>query len=239
MTKFTLFLLSLSSLVFGQNAEDIMNKASQALGSSDAFAKISTSLVRGRMKMAQGIEAKMNVYEKDGGKILIEMNAEAPGMTLEMRQGCDGTDCYAQDTFTGLRKLEGQERESMMMQNGLKSHLKWREIYKKVDFAGTEDVNGKKAYKINAETQDGMTMTHYYDTESYLLVRSDMKQQSAMGLIDLSIHYHDYKTTEHGIKYASRAETKAMGQQMEVLIDDLSVNMPIPDDKFALPAGLK
>jgi len=239
MNKLLAALLCLSSFAFAQDAGTIMDKASAALGSKEAFDKIQTSLMQGRMVLPQGIEAKMMVFEKDGGKILIQMNAEAPGMSIEMRQGCDGTDCYSQDSFTGQRILEGQERESMLMQNGLKSHMNWRELYKSTELAGVEEVNGSKAYKINAVTQDGMTLANYYDTESYLLLRTDMKQQSVMGVVDMSIYFYDYKTNKDGIKYASRAESQAMGQNMNIYIDELSTNIPIPDEKFDLPTGLK
>lgn len=238
MNKFVLILFCLGGLGFSQDAEAIMEKASKALGSEAAFDKISSSMMQGRMSLPQGMEAKMTTYEKEGGKMLVEMKAEGNGMSFESRQGCDGTDCFAQDNMMGLRLLEGQEKEAMMLQNGIKSHLNWRDLYEKLEYQGTEDVNGRKTHKIHAVSKDGMSMVNYYDAETYLLLRSNVKQQSVMGLVDMALYFHDYKTVE-GIKYASRMVTEVMGQNITVNIDSLTLNIPIPDSKFAIPAGLK
>ena len=239
MTRLILVLAWACCLGYAQTAESILDKAAAAVGSEKVFNDIKTSVMLGTMTLPQGIEANMTVYEKDGGKILVEMNAEAPGMSIEMRQGCNGTDCYSQDTFSGMRLLEGQEKEALLLQNGIKSPLQWRDIYQTFELNGTEDVEGRKAYKVKLVSKDGMDLQNYYDAENYRLLRSDVKQQSVMGLVDMSVFYHDYKTTEEGITYAQRAETQVMGQTMTFNISEINFNVPIPDSKFNLPPGLK
>ena len=239
MTRILMILACTCSLGLAQTAEDVMDKAAAAVGGEKVFENIKTTVMVGTMDMPQGIQANMTVYEKEGGKILMEMNAEAPGMSIEMRQGCNGTDCYSQDTFSGMRLLEGQEKEALLLQNGIKSPLQWREIYQSFELDGTEDVEGRKAYKVNLVSKDGMDLKNYYDTETYHLLRSDVKQQSVMGLVDMSVIYKDYKTTDEGVTYAQKAVTQVMGQSMTFNISEVTFNVPIPDSKFNLPTGLK
>jgi len=239
MTRILMVLSLTCGFGLAQTAESVLNKAANAVGSEKVFSEIKTTLLLGTMTLPQGIQAKMTVYEKEGGKILVEMNAEAPGMSIEMRQGCNGTDCYSQDTFSGMRLLEGQEKEALMLQNGISSPLQWKEIYQSYELDGTEDVEGRKAYKVNLVSKDGMDLKNYYDVENYRLLRSDVKQQSVMGMVDMSVFYHDYKTTEEGITYAQKAVTEVMGQKMVFNISEVTFNVPIPDSKFNLPTGLK
>ena len=239
MKVFSLIALALLGLAgFAQNAEEIMDKAAKAMGAAGAK-DVKTMYMSGNATMPGGITADMTIYHKEGGKILVKTKVNAPGMNLEMTQGCDGSDCYSKDPNFGTRLLEGQEKEMMLMQNDPKGQLDWRNFFSKIDYVGDGEVKGQKVHKIKVETAGGMTMTNAYDAKSFILLQSEGTNESPMGAIDFTMFFKDYKDVYKGMLLPMRTDASMLNQTMQMTIDKVEVNIDIPDSKFALPAGLK
>ncbi len=236
-TFFGLLLWLFAGLAFGQSAEEILDKATEALGGAKSMEGISSMIVLGKVTIPPGIEAKMEILQKDGGKILVTTKVEAPGINMEIVQGCNGTDCYSNDPNMGLRELEGQEKEMILVQNDFMALANWRTLYAKTEYRGKAEVDGRPTFQVYLETPEGMSMTNSYDAESYLLLKSEGNTQFVMGNLNFSTTFHDYE--EHqGLKVPMKTKTSMMGQTMEMTLDEIEINVNIPDSKFKLPAGI-
>lgn len=227
----------LACLAFGQSAEEILDKASEAVGGKKAMENISSMIIQGKVSIPPGIEAKMTILQKSGGKILVTTKVAAPGIQMEIVQGCNGTDCYSNDPNMGLRQLEGQEKEMMLVQNDFMAQAEWRLLYSKTEFRGKGELDGRPVFHIYLETLEGMTMTNSYDTESYMLLKSEGATQSVLGNLKFSTTFHDYREHE-GLKLPMRTKTSMMGQSMEMTLEEIEINVNIPDSKFKLPEGI-
>ncbi len=233
------FLVFFATAGLCQTAEEVMDKAAQALGGERALKDIHSMVVQGRMIIPPGVTGKLSIMTKDGAKFFMVTKLSEPGMNVEMKVGCDGTDCYSSDPFMGTRLLEGQEKESALIQNDFRADLEWRKLYTKVEYKGEGQVEGKKVYKVYLETSAGMTMTNSYDAESYLALKSEGVNQSPIGTQNFVIRFYDYKDVHQGFKIPMRMTISAMNQTMEMHVDEVEVNVNIPESKFVLPAGLK
>ena len=114
----------------------------------------------------------------------------------------------------------------------------WREFYTSAKTLGSEDVNGKPAWKVEMMPKEGKPETMYFDKESGLLVRSSEVVAMAMGDIPVESELSDYRTVE-GIKTPFTMTQKAMGQVMVMHFEKVSFNSEIPGDRFDLPATVK
>ena len=231
--------LTLPAFCFAQTAEEILNKAADALGGQAAVEGIESMMVMGKIKIPTGQTGEMTVYLKDGGKILVKTKISAPGIDMEVIQGCDGSDCYSTDPMTGARLLEGQEKENMLMQNDFMSEIEWKKLYAKTEYKGEGEVDGKKAHMVYLETKAGMKMTNYYDAESYLVLQSSGESESPMGVMKFDLKNLEFKDIHKGFKIPVKTTVTTMNMTMEMWIEEAEVNIKIPDSKFALPAGLK
>lgn len=230
----------LTPLAMAQTAEEIMDKAAATLGDTKKIESITSMTVNGRIVMPQGIEGKINIMNKQPNMVKVVMDMKAPGMDLQMIQGCDGTDCYANDPMTGLRKLEGQEKEAMMMQNDMRSSIKWRDHYQNVKLEGSETLDDTEVFVVSMETKEGMPLKNFYRKSDYYLQKSEMVNKGPMGEMKVDVFYEDYKTFQEIITIPATMRMVMMnGVEMKMFFEDLDVTTPLPDSMFKLPPGLE
>jgi hypothetical protein len=233
--------LVLAPLAMAQTAEEILDKSAKAAGDLDEIAKITSVTTTGSIFLPQGIQGKVEILNKDPKKVKMTMDVEAPGMKMQTVMGCDGVDCYSNDPMMGLRKLEGAEKEAMLIQNDLRSQIQWRNMYMEPKLEGKETLpDGREAFKISMQTKAGMPVTNYYSTKDYTLLRSDMVNKGPMGEIKTETYMEDYKKFSGIIYLPSVMRTKMMGNmEMRMIIEDMDVKTPLPDSLFKLPPGLE
>lgn len=223
---------------WSQTAEEIMDKAAEAVGGKQAE-EIKSMVVNGTITLPGGITGKVEVSSKGSDNLFVKTLIKAPGMTMEATQGCSGGDCYSKDPNFGLRLLEGQEKEMTLTQNDFKNIVGWRDFYAKTEYKGEGEVNGRKTHKVYLETKEGMKMTNHYDAETYLTLMTDLVMQGPMGTMKVNTTFHDYQAVHKDFKMPMTQKMSMMGQNMQTTYDSFEVNIPIPDSRFALPPGLK
>jgi outer membrane lipoprotein-sorting protein len=125
------------------------------------------------------------------------------------------------------------------LQNDPKGQFDWRNLFNKVEYVGTGEVEGRKVEKVKVETTAGMEMTNAYDAETFILLQTSGINDSPMGKIEFALNFKDYKDIHNGMLFAMRTEANMLNQVMEIKFNEVEVNVDIPDSKFALPAGLK
>jgi len=222
-----------------QTAEEILDKATDAMGGKEAAANIKSMSFKGSVSMPGNFNGDVSGYAKDGGKLFVKTVIQAPGMQMEQTQGCDGETCYSKDNMMGARILEGQEKEAMLIQNDFQTQMDWRALYAKYEYRGMEQFEGRDHHKVYLETPGGMTMTNYYDAESYMLKRTEGVMKGALGSISYDLVYNAYQTLAHGIKAPSQMTMSMMGQNIAMTMSDYKLNPELDDSLFALPEELR
>ena len=229
----TLWLLLACTFASAQTADEIMDKWSKAMG-ADALAAIKTVYMKGTMTMPMG-SAVTETYIKEGGKIYV--HNVVGGGAMEQTMACDGKDCYSDDPM-GIRLLDGQEKELMMLQNDPSSQLDWRKLYSKVEYKGEETVNGRKVHHIYSESPAGMIADSFIDAETFLMLRQKIVVDLPMGKIPMDLTFSEFTELE-GFKYPRKISANMMNMTMETTVTAFQINITIPDSKFDLPADLK
>lgn len=237
MKKFSWMTLLLCAIApaLAQTADEILTKNAQAMGGAKSVADLKSYTSHGIMTAMNGMTIELETYNK-GDKMLVKSTIKA--MNTVMTMGCNAGDCWAEDPYMGLRALSGQEKEQQLISYDWTSAFEWKEQFPKREFKGTDKLNGKDVYKVLLVSKAGMSMLHYIDQKTYMVLRSDFTVKGAMGEMSGEIHYDEYKDIYKGFKIPVKSRTKTMGMEATLVVDKYEMNVEIPDSKFKKPEGL-
>jgi hypothetical protein len=138
--------------------------------------------------------------------------------------------------MSGLRTKTGAELAITRRLATFNADLKWRELWKSVELAGTGTVGERKALLVKFIPKDGegQPQTNYYDAETFALLRSDTVQESAMGTVPSTSYFTDYRSVG-GILMPFAMEIQNSMMTMKMTITEATFDVAIDDSKFAKP----
>jgi hypothetical protein len=217
------------------SGDKILDLSIERSGGAAAYARVKSAVMTGTVEMmGHSIQGPVSVYQKDGKSYTA---IDLPGIG-KVEEGFDGTVAWESNSIQGPRVKDGEERAMVARDAKVSSLSSWREIYSSAKTVGSEDVNGKPAWKVIATPKEGKPETMYFDKESGLLVRSSQVVAMAMGEIPVEAELSDYRVVQ-GIRTPFTMTQKAMGQVMTMHFDKVTYNAEIPADRFDLPAAVK
>ncbi len=214
------------------SAEQILEKAIEAAGGRDAYARLETTVAKGAVEFEnQHLHGTVEFYAKAPNKRLLVFHLEHLGAT---RQGFDGKVAWVEDPINGLRKLAGADLDRVRLEADFHRPLRWRELYSAIEPAGIEQLDGRPTYVLRLTPKRGHPALHYYDAESFLLVRQDLRQQTTEGTIEVRAWLSDYRDVG-GIKTPFRIEQELPGARIVIQFREIRNNVPLEDALFGMP----
>ena len=106
-----------------------------------------------------------------------------------------------------------------------------------VALEGTDQVEGRKAYRLRVTLPSGAVERIWVDAETFLDVRQDHEARRAGSApTTVSVFYRNYQTFEGlqiPVVIETRAPTSGTGDRM--VIDKVALNQPLDDARFAKP----
>jgi hypothetical protein len=212
--------------------EEILEKNIAAIGGRKEIEKSVSYCLKATLEIQRrNIGGSLEVCGKAPNKLLTVTNIDKVGV---IKQGFDGNAGWSQDPYQGLRALEGDELEKVKRQAVFNSELKWRELFIKTELMGMEKVGGRDAYVVRLTAQDGTSVTRYYDTATFMLLRADAVDEGPQGKIPIETLYTDYREVE-GAKTAFQWTQKTPVGETIIKITELKINVEIDDSRFAKP----
>lgn len=217
-------------------AETILDKYVEATGGKAAYAKVKSDITNGTMTLgAMGVTGKVTIYSVAPDMRLVEIALEGVGKVLE---GSDGNIAWSFSAMQGPRLKDGDEKAQALLLSRHNMDLHWRDLFKTVETAGTETVEGKDCYKVVLTPNVGKPITRWYDRKTNLLVKMAMTSTSPMGEMAVESLAGDYRK-EGELTVPHKLVNKVAGQEFTMTIDAVQHNPEIPKDKFDPPAEVK
>ena len=239
LTLLAVFAMFGQSVARGQEKPDVptgdtvLSQYIEATGGKDAYEKLKNRVATGTIEIpAANIKGKLKVMQAAPNKFA--MFAEL-GPAGEVRRVSDGTNTWEISTVQGERELEGDEKETFLRESDFHKDLHWKEIYKKVECVGVEDVDGKPAYKVVLTPKTGKPTTEFYDKSSHLLVKETSTTTTPMGEVQVEEFPSDYKKVD-GILMPHKITQKVLTQEVVMTLTDVKHNVELPADAFKRPA---
>lgn len=209
-------------------AEELIDKNLQARGGADKLRAIETFYGEGKLRFGGGIEAKNVIYAVDGSKVRYEFSLQ--GMTAI--NAWDGKDAWAVQPFQGRRdpqKISADDAKSLVLASDIVGPLlDWKAKGSKVEYLGTEDIDGTDAHKVRVTYKNGDSRVVFLDPDHFLEIRIEdhifIRGQEQVSSSDVG----EYVQVD-GLYFPF--------EQGPLQLETLSLNKPLDDALFAFPAA--
>ena len=217
-------------------AETILDRYVEVTGGKAAYEKRKSEVTTGTFELtAMGLKGAMTTYHVAPDKAYTEI--EFPGLG-KIQEGSNGAVAWQLSAMQGPHLKEGDERATSLLMAKFNGDVAWRDLYKTVETAGVETVDGKPCYSVTLTPKEGPGSTRCYDKESGLLTKAVVTMKGPMGEITVEGYASDYRK-EGDLLVPHKMTQKTMGQEFTINIDSVKPNADIPAERFAVPAEIQ
>ncbi len=244
----SIILLSLSISVFAQKPDtktsepvkaaklptvkEVLDKYVKALGGREAIEKIKSRTSTGTIEFVpMNLKGTFEAYAAPEGKSLTKMNVAGIG---EMLEGSDGKTAWAVNPIQGNREKSGIELLQAKLLNDFYRDLRLEKLFPKMELKAIEKIDGRDTYVVSA-TADGVPEEKwYFDTQTGLMVRSDLNAVTPEGSQVLVSYYEDMRKVD-GILIPFRIRSVTPQFTIVIASTEVKHGTQIDDAKFARP----
>jgi len=217
------------------SGESLLQLSLERSGGAKAFSKARNAVMTGTVEMAgHNIGGPVEIYQEGGKSYTV---IDLPGIG-KMEEGFDGETAWDLNTLQGARIKDGEEKAAIERASNISPLTSWRDFYTGCKTLGTEDVEGKPAWKVEMTPKQGKPEIFYFDKGTMLLVRTTATVATALGEIPVDAMMADYRVVD-GIETPFTLTQKAMSQTLIMRFDKVRYNAPIPPGRFDLPTAVK
>jgi zinc protease len=217
------------------SADKLLQLSLERSGGAQALARAKNAVMTGTVEMAgHNISGPVELYQ-DGSKSYTVINLPGIG---KVEEGFDGETAWEMNALQGARIKDGEEKAAIERSSKISLLSSWRDYYKQGKTVGSEDVEGKPAWKVEMTPKEGKPEMFYFDKDTMLLVRTTATVATPLGEIPVEAMMGDYRVVD-GIKTPFTMTEKAMSQVIVMKFDKVQYNVPIAADRFALPPAVK
>jgi len=236
------FLVSLALVATSAHAltvDELLAKNLEARGGADKVAAIKTLKTEGKLRFGEQFELTLVQYQK--APDLVRSEASIQGLTAV--QAWDGKDAWQISPFQGRKdpeKMSADDAKALADDAPIAGALIGaKERGDKVEYLGTEDVDGTEAHKLKVTLKNGDVDYVFLDPDHFLEIRMVAQRYVRGTQSERTTDYGDYEEV-NGVyfPFAMTSESKGGdGGKQQTTIEHAEANVPIEDSVFAFPAG--
>lgn len=218
--------------------DDLIAKNLDARGGAAKLQAIKTLKTDGKLLFGGQFEMAFTQYQKAPESVRSE--ASLQGLTAV--QAWDGEEAWQISPFQGRKdpeKMTIEDAKALADDAPIGGQLlDWQARGSKVEYLGTEDVDGTDAHKLKVTLKNGDMEYVYLDPDHFLEIRT-VAQRSVRGTqVETVNDYGDYEQVE-GVyfPFSIATENKADGSRQQTTIEHAQANVEIADSEFAFPVA--
>jgi photosynthetic reaction center cytochrome c subunit len=211
--------------------DQIIEKYVQAIGGAAAIEKITSRAAKGNLS-ARGFELPLEVYQKAPNKQV--MITHTPGG--DAAQGFDGETAWVVNPDGRGEQPTAQQIARAKRNADIHRALHFKDIYARMRLARMEKVGDRDTYVVFAFPRGDSFEQLQFDAQTGLLLRAVTFEDTALGLLPTQIDYEDYREVD-GVKLPFRVKSSTPDRTITIQFDEVKLNVPVDDSKFAKPTG--
>jgi hypothetical protein len=240
MRKLMLSLVGLALLgppLAAQTADDIIAKYLKTVGGMEKIQAVKTLRRSGKFTGGGGFEAAVLQENKRPNKVREEFSL----------QGMTGVNAYDGKTGWKIEPWQGKKDPEALSEEEMKSIVEdadfdeplvnYQQKGNKVEFAGTEQVEGTDAYKLKVTLASGDVRYYYMDTDYYVPIKIELKRMIRGSEQELETSLGDYKEVAGWyLPYSIETGLKGSPDRQKITYAKIDANVDIDDRRFEKPA---
>lgn len=216
-------------------AKEIIDRYVQAIGGERAVLGHSSIVSTGTIEMpSAGVKGDLELVQTPEKTA---MTITIPGIG-ELVTVYDGTTAWSINPMQGPRVLEGKELAQMQEESGYASILRRSPHVTKVETVARTEMGGSPCYEVRFTYASGRETSECYSVETGLLVGSKQKQETTMGVIEVTTLASEWRDFD-GLKSATVLRQQMMGQEQILRISDIDYGTADVAATFAVPASIQ
>ena len=207
-------------------ADELVHKNLDARGGAEKLRAITALHQTGKYRLGGGLEAKIDSYQLGPDKIRFEFNLQG----LTQVNAWDGSQGWQIAPFQGRKdpqKTTYDDNRSLLDSADIGGPLlDYQKKGVKLEYLGTEDIDGTNAYKLRATFKNGDSRVIYLDPDQFLEIRvvdhTIVRGQEQVQSTDLG----EYEKVD-GVYFPF--------EQGQIHIETAETNKPIDAAMFSFP----
>jgi outer membrane lipoprotein-sorting protein len=218
--------------------DELLAKNLEARGGAEKVAAVKTLKEEGKLVFGGQFELALTQYQKAPDKVRTE--ASIQGLTAV--QAWDGNEAWQISPFQGRKdaeRMSADDAKSLSDDAPIAGALIGaKERGAKIDYLGTEDVDGTDAHKLKVTLKNGDVEYVYLDPDHFLEIRT-VAQRSVRGTrVETVSDFGDYEEV-NGVyfPFSVASESKPDGNRSQTTIEKAQANVDIDDAMFAFPTA--
>ena len=233
--------VSLLASAQAMTADELVAKNVAARGGMERIESIKSVRLQGKMHLANfGVDIEASQAYKRPGEYRFEGTLQ--GMT--MVQSYDGKEAWRIFPFQGRKD---PERTSADNAKELADQADFEGAWinagakgNKLEYLGTEDVDGTDAHKLKVTLKNGDVEYVYFDPDAFLVIRT-LSQRTVRGVEQREeTDFSDYeKVNDTWVAFSTATGAPGDAQKNTFTVDKAEANVALDDSWFAFPAGGK
>ncbi len=214
-----------------QSADEIVVKYLTNVGGMDKIQAVTTLRRTGK-----GFEAGVVQESKRPNKVRQEF----------LFQGMTGVNAYDGKTGWKIEPWQGKKDPEALSEEEMKQIVEdadfdeplvnYRQKGNKVEFVGTEQVEGTDVYKLKVTLASGDLRYYYMDTDYYVPIKVEIKRMIRGAEQEFETTLGDYKAVAGWyLPYSIETTRKGSEDTQKITFEKIEANVPVDDGRFAKP----
>jgi len=214
-------------------ADQILENYIKAIGGRENWKKLTTRISTGTIDVpAMNLSGLVTVREKAPNRSIFTVNFNG----AVFQQGFDGTIGWSNDPQNGLREQTGDELAETKRDSDFYHPLDLKQMYSKITLTGTDKIDDRDAYIVEASSADLGTDKIYFDTQNGLVLRIVGQHHTMEGPATFTEDFSDFREVD-GIKLPYTVHQESPSSTFTIKFTEIRHNEAIEDAAFAKPAA--
>ena len=223
--------------------DELVAKNTEARGGIEAIRAIQSIKSTGKMNFSGGdfsIELGFSSLNERAAKVRTEASIQG----LTQVTAYDGKDAWTINPFQGRRdpeRMSAEDAKGLEVQADMDGPLvDWQSKGHKVEYLGTEDMDGTQAHKLKVTLKNGDIEYRYLDPDYFLeiLIVTQSKRRGVETEMETELGNYE-KVAGVYMPFAIESGPKGGQRGQKIQIEKAEANVDIDDALFAFPQAAK
>ena len=219
--------------------DELVSKNIEAKGGADALHALQSLKLTGKMLVQQG-QIQLTYLQTKKRPDEVRTESSLQGMT--QIEAYDGKEGWKVSPFFGRKdpeRMSADDVKTLMEDAEIDGPLvDWKTKGSKVEYLGTEDVEGTFAHKLKVVRKNGDVNFVYLDPDHFLEIRVLTQRMRHGAQEEVETDLGDYEKAA-GVFVPTSIESGRKGapDKERIIIDKVEANVPVDDAVFHFPAS--
>jgi zinc protease len=215
-------------------ADQILENYIKAIGGREAWKKLTTRISTGTIDVpAMNLSGLVMVKEKAPNRSVFTVNFNG----AVFQQGFDGATGWSSDPQNGLREQTGDELAETKRDSDFYHPLDLKQVYSKITVTGTDKIDDRDAYVVEASSGELGTDRIYFDAQNGLVLRIVGQHHTLEGPATFTEDFRDFREVD-GIKLPYTVHQESPSSTFTIKFTEIRHNEAIDDAIFSKPTAM-